>query len=508
MNESLQNDIIGSFGEGSYSQSEAVLQAYARDCLPLTTRLMLSGAVSDPPAAVILPENADDVAKAFEISRKHEVPIVCYGGGSGVCGGAAAGKGWIVLDVKRMDRILEIDEVSQTATAETGINGALLEEKLNARGYTLGHFPSSIMCSTLGGWLAARSSGQMSTKYGSIEHMCIGLDAVMFDGSRYSSARVPRTSLGPDFKELLIGSEGTLGVITSATLNLKCLPESREFRAYHFASLADAIAAMRGILQAGIKPSAMRLYDKLDTRISSLGKEHSEDKKPSPVKAVAKFVREHMPFVYTEALEKGFDNARLLNELADRYSKALLLILVFDGAVEIAKAEEAKARAIVGTRGVDLGPKPAEDWLKKRYDVSFKLSRVFEIGAFAETLEVATTWANLENLYAKVKAALAESAIVLAHFSHAYNSGCNIYFTFAAYEPAPAKVEELYYDLVERALSACHDVGGTVAHHHGVGYTKRKWMSLEHGPAERMLRAMKREFDPKNLLNPGKMISD
>ena len=223
-----------------------------------------------PPLAdiIVYPGSTQEVSKVLVIANYYRLPVYPWGGGGGSQGGALPLKGGILLDTKRMNKIIDFDEQSMTVTAQTGIVYTQLEYYANERGYSLMHYPSSINCSTLGGFLAHNGIGVLSTKYGKIDDQCVNVEMVIPNGKVLHSAPVPKHSSGPDLKHLFLGSEGTLGVMTQATMKLYRLPETRRFRAFLFKSVADGLAAGRDMLQV-IKPSIIRLYDEAETYPSS-----------------------------------------------------------------------------------------------------------------------------------------------------------------------------------------------------------------------------------------------
>ncbi len=467
-------------------------------------RLMLGvqagGIAPFPPDAVVWPRSAREVQAVVRYAARRGVPVVPFGAGSGVCGAAAAIRRGIAIDMKRMARVVAIDEENHEATFEAGILGEHLEDALVARGLTLGHFPSSITCSTLGGWLAARSAGQCSSRYGKIEDMVLGVQAVTGSGVLVETDRERL----PDATQLFVGSEGTLGVITRARLRVWPAPEVRLMRGWRFRSVAPALEAMRRIMQLGLRPSVVRLYDSIDTALSGLSRAPHPARREGPGDHAHAESGPSAPSRW--ALRAGTAFPALANALLDRATRraGALLIVGFEGPSARAAAEASVGgEAIAACGGRDLGEGPGLRWLAHRYRVSYQQSPIFAAGAFADTMEVAATWDRLAALHAAVRAAIARFAIVMAHFSHAYPEGCSIYFTFVGRAGAggPERYDRLWTD----ALSAALDAGGTLSHHHGVGLLKAPFMSREHGEAMETLRAVKRTLDPKGVLNPGKL---
>ena len=402
---------------------------------------------------------------------------------------------------------------------DAGINGQLLEDRLNAHGLTLGHFPSSIMCSTLGGWLACRSAGQFSSRYGKIEDMVLDLRVVTADGSVVDTGK--RSPGAPDWTQLIVGSEGTLGIITSAQLRVHPLPEEQRFRGWRFKQLPDALAAMRRIMQSGLTPNVLRLYDPFDSALA-LGKKGGGEVTESPIDRVAatlnlgsladtgrSFVAPLIKRTKERAIAGALSAPSVVNKLIHAMPTSCLLIIGFEGAATSVEEDLWRATEILtASGGQDAGAAPGENWLKSRYNVSFKQSPMYAAGAFVDTMEVATTWDRIYGLFEEVRDAVSPHALVMAHFSHAYRDGCSIYFTFAAYRRDPAKAELLYDKMWTSALDAAHSAGATISHHHGVGISKKHAMAHEHGEMLRVWRAIKDVLDPHGIMNPGKLFPD
>lgn len=528
---SLIVDLARIVGAQGVSTQDGDRLAYARDAWPRDLIRVRGGEIPAAPSCVVWPESAMEVAKVLELAARVHVPVVPYGAGSGVAGGARPTEGGIILDLKRMRSIRRLDEKNLRAEVEAGIIGERLERLLNDRGYTLGHFPSSIVCSTVGGWLAARSAGQMSTLYGKIEDIALGLEVVT--PGRVRRAYVgPRPASGPGWNALVMGSEGTLAAITAAELRIRPLPAARDLRGFRFPDVKAGLDAIRLMLRANLRPAVVRLYDALDTL---LGRGHGQDDEAhDEVRSLDNLLGRTTSLV--EELSKKLPGFEPGSKLADRIKQSLvkttvravlgaplvvsravdvlpddcLLILGFEGQPAIVGAEAALARELCTRAGaVDLGPGPGEHWLKNRYNVSFKQSKIYASGAFVDTMEVASTWDRLLPMYKGVKKAISKDALVLAHFSHAYNEGCSIYFSFAGTAPDPARPSEALerYDRIwKNAIIAVHEAGGTMSHHHGVGELKAAGMAREHGPGGmRLLSGLKSAFDPAHVLNPNKL---
>lgn len=520
---SLVVELARIVGAGAVSTHDADRLAYARDAWARDVLRLRAGEVSAAPEVVVWPESAEEVAEILSFAERSQIPVVPYGAGSGRLGGARPSAGGIVLDLKRMRRIRRLDDDDLRAEVEPGIIGARLERSLSRKGYTLGHFPASIGCSTLGGWLATRSAGQMSTHYGKIEDMTLGIELV-------SPGRVRRLMVGPrpaepDWVALTVGSEGCLGAITAAELRIRPQPESRALMGFRLRSVERGVEAIRRLLRAGLRPAVLRLYDALDTL---LGQRGTGEDTPASETAGLELALPSAPswLVGQGRLAQGAGKLRsalirrttkavlgaplLVNKAFEVLPSDCLLILGFEGHPGPVTAEADVAREILKTEGgEDLGPGPGEHWLRHRYDVSFKESKLYATGLFTDTLEVSATWDRVVPLHRAVRRAIAREAVVLAHFAHAYPEGCAICFTFTGAAGEPGNVAEALerYDRIwARALVAVHETGGSVAHHQGVGEAKGSAMPREHGQGgQRLLSALSRAFDPHRILNPGKL---
>ncbi len=508
-------------GDAHLSTRQPDRIAYSADFWPRSQIWKLGGDVQRyPPDCIVWPDGEEQVAAVLRFCNAHRIPVIPYGAGSGVCGGTVPLHGGVIVDVKRMNRLLAVDASSMLVRAQAGINGQLFEDRLNARGVTLGHFPSSIMCSTLGGWLACRSAGQFSSRYGKIEDMVTSLRVVFPDGTALDTA--DRAPGGPDWTQLVVGSEGTLGLITEAELKVNPLPEARSLRGWRFRQLTDGFQAMRMLMQAGLKPMVLRLYDPFDT-LMALGKDAGGAEEVTSADelraALAPAEASHpveggrlTPFVKRlkrGAMAAGLSVPGLLNRVVHSVPASCLLIVGFEGPREAVRDDMWRAgRLLSEAGGTDAGAAIGNAWLEHRYRVSFKAAKIYEAGAFVDTMEVATTWDRLEGLYKGVVRAMSPHALIMAHFSHAYREGASIYFTFAAYRRDARRAEQSYDRAWQAGLDAVHAAGATASHHHGVGLLKKYAMPAEHGEMLRVWRAMKGALDPANIMNPGKLFPE
>lgn len=521
-------------------------QTYARDMWP---RLLLARRDGEAPTrlphAVVWPEHVREVAGVVKLARELSVPVIPYGGGSGVCGGVVPVFGGITLDLKRMRELRQVAGDDLICDVDAGMSGERFERELARRGYTFGHFPSSIYCSTVGGWLATRAAGQLSTKYGKVEDRTAGLTVVTGRGEIIETDGPNRALRGPNWTQLLLGSEGTLGIITSARLRVAPAPQLRVFRGFELPDMATGITALRRVLQRGVRPAVLRLYDELDTLLASFGGKGSDDgdyaadagaapippsdsgalprwpapepKEPSgwmsrlwtlarDESARNELKKSASRAATNAALSRGALANRLFGAAATTAHRGCRLVVGLEGSRIRTEVEAQLTFAELEAAGAeDRGEAPGLAWLAHRYAVSYRMSPVFRDGAFVDTMEVAASWDRLPELYEGVRAAISRHAVVMAHLSHAYADGCSIYFTFLASAEGARAAERLYDTIWRDGMEATTRIGGTISHHHGVGLLKAPYMAGEHREAMAIFRAAKVALDPDGILNPGKL---
>ena len=439
--------------------------AFRRDWWVLSELQDLQGNGPAPPLAVVVPESTEEVALALKTCRAAGLPVVTYGGGSGVCGGIRSEAGDVVLSTAALDGMVELDAHNLTATFRAGMNGLAAEKAVQEQGLTIGHWPQSIGLASVGGLVATRSAGQYSTAHGNVEDILLDLEVVLPDGQILRTRRTPRAAAGPDLRQLFLGSEGTLGVITEATFSLRALPETSEGQSFHFPDLAAGIEAIRCILRAGYRPPVVRLYD---------------------------------------AKESG------RNFPDDSPEGRCFLLLLHEGPAAMVAAQQAGVGALckhVG--GEPAGAGAVDGWLDHRNNVP-GFDVFLEKGIILDTIEVAATWDQLEPLYDAAIAGLSAVPGLLsgsAHTSHAYRSGTNLYFTFLARPESRGDMESTYHACWRAVIDAAVSVGGGIAHHHGIGRVRAGRLEEEIGAAGlSVLRSVKEALDPGDLLNPGALL--
>jgi alkyldihydroxyacetonephosphate synthase len=435
---------------------DAVDEREVRDMWPLAIMRGRAGEAA-PRVVVAKPRGREQVAALLRWASTNHVTVTPMGGGTGVCGALSPREGELVLDMSAFDKILDVDETNLTCTCEAGVNGLTLEKHLNARGLTLGHFPSSLPGTTVGGLVATRSSGQQSSRYGGIEDMVVSLAVVLPDSTFAAPRPGPRSALGPALHDLFIGAEGSLGVVIGAVLRIHRKPESVVGRGFAFRDLESGLECMRAVMQSGIRPLVMRLYDAEDTAFGGYDLEPGE----------------------------------------------CLLVVATAGLADVARAEAAAVEGFArATR--QLGESPWERWQRHRFDLSAERLNAFlePPGSYLDTIELAAPWTVLPQLHEKVKSAIAVGGLALCHFSHAYEQGCCAYFSFGGSGDTEEEARAAYGHAWEGAMSAALELGATITHHHGTGQVRARWVADEMGGWMSVWQAVRAGLDPEGIMNP------
>jgi len=454
--------------EGRVSTGDDDRRAHAHDYWALQAIRDVGGRPVAPPACVVFPESTDEVARVLEIADRLRTAVVPFGLGSGVCGGVEPGADAVVVDLSRMAALVRVDGHSLVATVQAGLRGSECERLLGEQGLTLGHFPQSIALSTVGGWVATRASGQLSTRYGNIEDLLLAIEVVLPGGRVVRTFPAPRAATGPSLREIFLGSEGTLGIVTEVTLKLSPKPARQAGFAARLESWQHGLDITREVLQAGWRPAVLRLYDGVEAQ-RNFG---SWCPAPTP-----------------------------------------LLLVMSEGTEAMAAAldlELEAARSACRARGAEvLGEEPLQHWLGHRNSVP-SWPDLLAAGLVVDTLEVSATWDRIEPLHERVTEAIRRIPGILAasgHTSHAYTTGVNIYFTFIGQAKEPDLQERIYREAWETAMEATIACGGSIAHHHGIGRIRRGFLARELGSSGiDVLRGVKRALDPNGIMNPGVLL--
>jgi alkyldihydroxyacetonephosphate synthase len=447
-----------------------------------------SGDASSSPDAVVLPASGEQVAAVLAACAEQRVAVTPFGGGTSVVGGVESVRDGmaaaISLDLRRLDTTVDVDRVSLTAKLDAGLLGPEAERRLGAEGVTLGHFPQSFEYSTVGGWVATRSAGQASTGYGRIDELVEGLRCITPAGELGTRA-LPASAAGPNLRELIVGSEGVLGVICEATVRVRPAPAARRYEGWSFRSFAEGCAAFRVMEQSGGAADVCRLSDEDETRLTmALASTGSR----------------------SERLGRRYLRMR-------GHEGGCIAIIGFEGDEEDVERRRRHTSGLLRAGGaISLGRRPGEAWLRSRYAGPYLRDELLDRGVMVETLETATTWADLETLHAAVGGALRSALgqrgtppLVMCHVSHLYPSGASLYFTFLARQEEDALAQ--WRAAKTAASEAIVAGGGTITHHHAVGRDHRPWMRAEVGELGiELIRAAKERLDPAGIMNPGKLL--
>jgi alkyldihydroxyacetonephosphate synthase len=437
---------------------------------------MLAGDGTGAPDAVIAPGGHDEVLDVLRLCAAERVAVIPFGGGTSVVGGLTLASresftGVVCLDLGRMNRLVAVDRESMVATFEPGVRAPEAERLLAGHGLTLGHFPQSFEYATLGGFAAARSSGQASAGYGRFDDMVVGLTLATPAGT-LDLGRAPKSAAGPDLRQLVLGSEGAFGVITSLRLRVRRQPAARRYEGWRFPTFQAGTAAMRALAQAGALPTVLRLSDETETMIG---------------------------LARPDAIGTG-DTGCLL--IAGYETPAAA------DAPHAAHDPAGPGDLLGGLGGVALGEEAGQAWERGRFDAPYLRDSLLAVGATVETLETAGFWSDLPRLYDAVRLALLgalEAPLVMCHVSHVYETGASLYFTVVTAQDEDPLAQ---WDRAKKAVNeAIVTAGGTISHHHGVGRDHLDAYAAEIGPlGTAILRAVKERTDPAGIMNPGALI--
>src|SRR4051812_42907590 len=458
--------LAAAVGEDAVLTDDAQLDASPADTYWPALHARAAGTPLGRPDVVAVPRSEEDVAAALRVAAAHGVPVVPWGGGSGTQGGAVAVDGGLVIDLRALDRIVEIDDVSLTVTAQAGVNGNLLERALNERGLMLPHYPASSEWATVGGYIAARGSGVLSTRYGKIEDLVLSLRVALPSGELMDTVSAPRHAVGPDLTQLFVGSEGTLGIITRATLELAPLPAERRFATLAFPDVAAGVKAFRRALQAGHRPSVIRMYDEEATR-------------------------------------------RTLSPVVGEDLDGVCAVVCFEGEPAAVAAEGARTVELARAEGArELDPALGRIWWDRRYEF-YKPPHHPELPSVWGTIDVVASYTRIHDVHRALQVAVRERYApeglqLRMHFSHWYRWGTMIYARFLVPDggsDAAALHDRIWHDGITAVLQA----GGVMNDHHGVGLKLAPYMAAQHGASLEALRRIKSALDPLGIMNPGKL---
>jgi alkyldihydroxyacetonephosphate synthase len=458
-----------------------------------------TGALGRVPDVVVRPAGEAEVAAVMAAALEADAVLIPFGGGSNIAGSLEAPAGEprtvISVDLGRLDRVLEVDADARLARVQAGVSGPSLETQLGAQGWTLGHFPDSFAHSTLGGWIATRSSGMQSDQFGDMAEITRGMRVVAPTGT-LAVRPLPATSTGPSVREMILGSEGRLGVITEATVQVHRVAEERKILGYLFPSWDAGLAAMREIAASEASPSVTRVSDAPETAFSFATKKASTTADKLKSRALQTFLTRR----------KGFDLAKMC-----------LSFIGYEGtARHVAQQRALVGRIVSAHGGLCVGSGPGELYDQKKFDTPYIRDFLLDRGALGDVSETSAPWSRLQGVYDTVgsaaRAAFAQlgvNAYLMCHLSHSYHSGACLYFTFAM-RPSGTREPLEEYDVIKSAIQqAFVDSGATLSHHHAVGTEHAAWLEQDiSAPGVAMVRALLDGVDPGHNLNPGKIVAE
>jgi alkyldihydroxyacetonephosphate synthase len=459
--------------------------------------LQRRGDLARLPDVIVRPGSEDEVAAVVRAAVSSDAVVIPFGGGSSISGSleapATETRPVVSVDLTRLDKVLAIDATSRLARVQAGVFGPHLEAQLGAQGYTFGHFPDSFTHSTLGGWIATRSSGMQSDRYGDIADLTRGLRVVTPSGTLVTRP-VPSTSTGPSIREMVLGSEGRLGIITEATVHVRPIPERRTILGYVFPTFADALAAMRDIAASECSVSVTRVSDANETQFS--------------------FAMRVRPTLVDKLQSKAL-RVYLKRRLGYDLGLMCLSFIGYEGSERHVTAERRGVGKIVKRHGgLCIGEGPGALYDQKKFDLPFIRDFLLDRGAAGDVSETAMPWSELTSVYDAVTAAgygafaeLGVQGYLMCHLSHSYHAGACLYFTFA-FQPTAGDEMIAEYDVVKSAIQqAFVDNGATLSHHHAVGTEHARWLEQDiSAPGVAMLKALFDGTDPGGNLNPGKIV--
>ena len=467
MGSPIIDKLAAAIGDAKVRTDDATLQERRHDYWVLSHLDDLQGRPAPKPACVVQPESVDDVVAVVNSCRENGVALIPFGLGSGVCGGIVSHPDSVLLDMSTMNRSRYIDETNLLASFDAGKNGGEAEREVAKHGLTIGHWPQSVDVSSVGGWVSTRAAGQLSTGYGNIEDVVYSIDAVLPNGEVLHAGKAPRAAAGPDLRHILMGAEGTMGVVTGVTFALRRAPERCAQTAFYAKTMEAGLEAQRVIVQSGWLPVVMRQYDAAETHRNFPDHAHGDD---------------------------------------------ALIIMIHEGPAAKVEAELAGIRDIAEI--MELAPAPEDvvtEWFEDRNHVH-SWEFYLEKGSIVDTAEISAPWDKITGIYREVVQSLQSVNGILigsAHSSHVYRTGVNLYFSFEARPENSEDMADVYNDCWRRIVETTAAGGGGIAHHHGIGRVRRNYLPHDLGDGgTALLRTLKRALDPTGFMNPGVLIPD
>jgi alkyldihydroxyacetonephosphate synthase len=414
------------------------------------------------PSAVVRPRSRADVSRILAFAAEKNLPVVPFGAGSGVTGAAVPAAPAVSLDMQELNSIVIFEPENLRITVEAGMKGGVLENWLNERNMTLGHYPQSLHLSTVGGWVSTTASGTFSSKYGGIESLILGIEVVLMSGETMTFRPVPRAANGPRLLQLFVGAEGSLGVITTVTLKVFPRPADRRAIAFAPRTIEDGVVTIRRFFECHLQPALIRLYDEIE-------------------------------------------GAPLFSSIGETRTQPLLL-LCCEGLPSIVKAEAEALTEIAMNHGAEpVDAAVVRHWENGRYNAEWYAIGNAGANRIADSIEVSASWSEVAPLYRDVMAAIAPLCTKsMGHVSHCYSTGASIYFICFLEHEDPATLRRHYASLWATIMDRTLAHGGSISHHHGIGLARADTLHRELGDVHRLLQTIKDAVDPRGLLNPGK----
>jgi len=444
------------------STLESDILQHSYDAWPVMVKARQAGENKYRPDVVVNVVSTDEISIVLKYANDKAVPITAWGLGSSVVGSPLAEFGGISLDTSKMNKLIKIDKLNNTVTAEAGMQGGELESLLQAEGMTMNFSPQSLHRSSIGGWVATRATGQFSSRYGGIEDALVAIEVVLADGTIIETLQLPRMAVGTDIKSIFIGSEGCFGVVSKVTLRIYPKAETQLFKTIDFPDVQSGVAAMRDIMGSGLRPFLLRFYDLEEARFAM------------------------------------HDSAYLTP----------VMFLGCDGLTTVATAELEACIQIAEKYGGSISPiKGTEAWMERRFDFSAIENVLDTPGGVAETIEVSHNWQGIEKTHSVLKQRLGkESANVLGHFSHAYVNGVSLYMILVSEEESLEASRDRLNRIWKVSMETAIETGASISHHHGAGLARAPYVRQSLGSGHQILTRLKTILDPKGILNPGNKL--
>ncbi|EAL64267.1 alkyl-dihydroxyacetonephosphate synthase [Dictyostelium discoideum AX4] len=453
------------------------------------------GQVKNAPDLIVLPHSHEEVERLVQLAHKYNVVIIPMGGGSNIVGAiepVSNERFTVSIDMRRMNKVLWVDRREMTACIQVGIMGPELEKQLHKQGVSLGHDPDSFEFSTLGGWLATCSSGHQSDKYGDIEDMAVSFRTVTPTGT-LELRNGARSGAGINYKHIILGSEGTLGIITEAVMKVHAVPQAVEYYGFLFPTFAHAVSALQQIRSSEVIPTMIRVYDPEETQLSFAWK----PSKGAVSEFTSAMVKKYLHYI------RSFD-----------FKNVCLSIIGFEGPKKVVDFHRTSVFDILSKNAAfGLGSAPGKTWAEKRYDLPYIRDFLLDHNMWVDVAETTVSYANLQTLWKDAKQTFVKHfkdqgipAWICAHISHTYTNGVCLYFIFASKQNENKDMAQ-YIEAKKLMTDIIFKYGGSLSHHHGVGYEHVPWMTRY---ATRgwinVYRSLKETIDPKDICNPRKLI--